>query len=192
MAENEYLDISRSHRWHRVYDAVRDDKPIYQIIDLCGISLRKVIKNLRKPLYVGGPPQVPLGDFLNAFEHGPGALDDTVRRCRGHDFAALFRDASCGATSRREAVEQFLSAVLERISDQIEHRIVCPDGQRTFGRIRSTLDQVQEGLKPEIGRLAEQLAADPEGRLTRPRGERILVPDTRSILRQSLLGVGNA
>ena len=192
MAENEYLDISRSHRWHRVYDAVRDGKPIDQIIDLTGISLRKVLRNLRKPFYVGGPPQVPLGDLLNAFEHGPGPLDEIVRRCRGHDFAALFRDASCGATSRREAMEQFLSAVFQRISDQIEHKIVCPDGQRTFGRIRSTLDQVAEGLKPEIGRLAEELAADPESRLTRPTGKRFLVPDTRTILRQSLLGVGNA
>jgi hypothetical protein len=31
MAENEYLDISKSHRWRRVYDAVRYDRPIGQI-----------------------------------------------------------------------------------------------------------------------------------------------------------------
>lgn len=192
MAENEYLDISKSHRWHQVYDAVRDGIPIDQIIDLSEIALRKAIKNLRKPLNVGGPPQVPLGDLLNAFENGPRALDATVRLCHGHDYAVLFRDASCGATSHREATEQFLSAVFERISDQIEHKVVCPDGQRTFGRVHSTLNQVAEGLRPRISRLAVQLAADPESRLTRPRGSRVPVADTRSILGQSLLGVGNA
>jgi len=192
MAESEYLDISKTHRWHRVYDAVRDGRPIDQIIDLSELSLRKVIKNLRTPLYIEGPPQVPLGDLLDAFEHGLGALDNIVRQCHGHDYAVLFRDASCGATSRREAMEQFLSAVFERISDQIEHKIVCPNGQRTFGRVHSTLNQVAEGLKPRISRLAGQLAADPESRLTRPRGSRVPVADTSSILGQSLLGVGNA
>jgi hypothetical protein len=192
MAENEYLDIGRSHRWHRVYDAVRDDRPVDQIIDLFEITLRKVIRGLREPLFAGGPPQVPLGDLLNAVGDEPAALDRIVRGCRGHDFAVLFRDASCGATSRREAMDQFLSAVVDKISDQIEHKIVCPDGQRTFGHVHFTLSQVAEGLKPRVSRLAEQLAADPQSRLTGPRGKRILVPDTRSILRQSLLGVGNA
>lgn len=192
MAENEYLDIGKSHRWHRVYDAVRDGIPIDQVIRLFEVCLRKVIKALREPLFEGGPPQVPLGDLLNAFGRDPGALDRVVRGCRGHDFALLFRDAVYGATSRREVMEQFLSAVCEKICDQIEHKIACPDGQRTFGRIRSTLDQVEEGLKPEISRLAGQLAADPESRLTRPKSEHILVPDTRSILKESLLGAGNA
>ncbi len=192
MAENEYLDISRSHRWHRVYDAVRDDEPVDQIVDLAEISLRETIRALHKPLFPGGPPQVPLGDLLSAVEDGPGALDRVVRRCRGHDFALLFRDASRGATSRKEAREQFLSAVCEKICDQIEHKIVCPDGQRTFGRIRATLDQVTQGLGPEISRLAGQLAADPESKLVRSRGRRSPVPDTRAILKESLLGVGNA
>jgi hypothetical protein len=175
-----------------VYDAIRDGKPIDQIIDLSQISLRKVIKNLRKPLYAGGPPQVPLGDLLDAFERGPGALDAMVRQCRGHDFAMLLRDASCGATSRKEAMEQFLFAVCEKILDQIEHKITCPDGQHAFGRVRFTLDQVEEGLKAEISRLAGQLAADPESRIRRRSGRRVLVSDTRSILKESLLGVGNA
>ena len=191
MAENEYLDIGRSHRWRRVYDAVRDGRPIDQIVRLFGACLRKVIQALRKPLFEGGPPQVPLGDLLNAFERGPGALDRVVRECRGHDFALLFRDAVYGATSRGEAMEQFLSAVCEKICDQIEHKTACPDGQRTFGRIRSTLDQVEEGLKPEISRLAGRLAANPESRL-RPKGEHVSVPDTRSTLNESLLGLGNA
>jgi hypothetical protein len=192
MAENEYLDIGKSHRWRRVYDAVRDERPIDQIICLFGVCLRKAIKVIREPLFEGGPPQIPLGDLLNAFERGPEAVDRVVRRCRGHDFAVLFQDAIYGATSRKEAMEQFFSAVCEKICDQIEHKIACPDGQRTFGRIRSTLDKVEEGLKPEISRLAGQLAADPGSRLTRPKSEHVLVADTRSILSESLLGLGNA
>jgi hypothetical protein len=192
MAENEYLDIGKSHRWHRVYDAVRDERPIDQIIGLFGVCLREVIRVLRKPLLRGGPPQVPLRDLLDAFERGPEALDRVVRKCRGHDYALLFRDASCGTRSRTEAMEQFLSAVCEKICDQIEHRSARPDGQRTFGQIRSTLNQVEEGLKPEISRLAGKLAANPESRLMRPKGEHVLVPDTRSILKESLLGFGNA
>ena len=88
-------------------------------------------------------------------------------------------------------MEQFLSTVCEKICDQIEHKTACPDGQHTFGRIRSTLDQVEEGLKPEISRLSERLAANPESRL-RLKGEHVSVPDTRSILSESLLGLGNA
>jgi hypothetical protein len=53
------------------------------------------------------------------------------------------------------------------------------------------LDQVEKGLKPEIERLAEHLAADPKRRLTKPRGEDTLLADTKSILCESLLGFAN-
>jgi hypothetical protein len=127
MAENEYLDISSSQRWHRVYDAVRDGKPIDEIVDLFEISLRKVIKNLRKPLYAGGPPQVPLGDLLNAFEHGPGSLDDVVRQCHGHGYAMLFRDASstdgdticsCHLTCR-QSIQSVLASVFLKLGRHV-------------------------------------------------------------------------
>ena len=193
MAENKYLDIDKSLRWRRVYDAVRNESSIDRIVRLSGACLRKAMNAIREPLFEGGPPQIPLSDLFEAFEHGPEALARVVRRCRGHDYACLFQDAIHGATSRGEAMEQFLSAVYEKIRDQVEHRIACPDGQHTFGRIRLILDQVEVGLKPEISRIARQLASDPRSRLRRPKGEDALVADTKSILNESLLvGLGNA
>ena len=82
-------------------------------------------------------------------------------------------------------------SLCEKICDQIEHRIACPDGQHTFSRIRSKLGRAEAGLQSEINRLAGQLAADPESRL-RSKGKHAPIPDTRSILSESLLGVGNA
>ena len=146
---------------------------------------------LRKPVVEGGLPQIPLADMLNAVVHNPCEVELIVRRCRGHDFAHLFHDSTFGAESREVAVESFLSAICEKYCDQIEIQAVKADGQHTFTRVRSQLDQVQSHLRSDVKRFAQQLAADPNRTLRRSRSSSAteVVINTQSVLEESLLWI---
>ena len=67
-------------------------------------------------------------------------MERIVKQCHGHDFVHLFRDSTVGVISREIAMENFLSAICEKYSEQIEMHAVASDGQRTFARARSELD----------------------------------------------------
>lgn len=190
MAENESLDLGRARRWLRVLRAVLEGKPPDQIAVLAGACLRQTIKVLRKPVK-GGPPQLPLTDLLNAIGNDPCAVERIVKQCQGHDFAYLFHDSTFDAQSREAAAESFVTAIREKYFDQIEIQAVKADGQHTFTRIRSQLDQVHAHLRLEIKQIAQQLAANPSHSLRRPRsnGESEIVINTQSVLGESLLGL---
>jgi hypothetical protein len=189
MAENEYLDIDKSHRWLPICHAFCDQESVDRITMLFADCLRKAMNATRKRAFNGSGPQVPLSDLLDAWEQGPGAVARVVRECRGYDYVRVFADATLGATSRKQALEQFMLSISEKISDQIVHKVACPDGQRTFARIQSVMDQAREGMKPQIRRWADQLAFDPGSQLRRAKGADAPVADVRSVLSQSLLGI---
>jgi len=191
MAENESLDLGKSLRWRRVLNAVNDNKPQDQIASLVFLCLIKTVNALRKPVVGGTSPQIPLADMLNAVGQDHCEVERIVRRCRGHDFALLFRDSTHGAASREVAAENFLSAICEKFFDQIEMQAVKADGQHTFRRVRSQLDQVQAHLRSDIKRSAQQLAANPNHTLRRPKSLRATEAaiNNQSILKESLLGI---
>ncbi len=134
---------------------------------------------------------MPLADMLDAVVHDPCEFERIVRRCRGHDFALLFRDSTLGVRSRKVAAENFLSSIVEKFCDKIEIQAVKDGEQYTLPYIRSQLDQVQAHLRSDIKKLSQQLAANPNRALRRPRLNRateslINIP---SILKESLLGI---
>lgn len=188
MAENESLDLGKARRWLRVLRALVDGKSASQIASLASVCLRQTVNALRKPAIEGGPPQVPLADLLNAIGN-PCEVERIVRQCHGHDFAYLFQDSTLNTLSREVASENFLSAICEKYCDQIEMQAVHADGQQMFARVRSQLDQVQAHLRPEINRIAQQLATNPSRSLRRPRSCDANEISTQSVLGESLLGI---
>jgi hypothetical protein len=194
MAENEFLDLARSRRWQRVYRGVVEGRPSDQIAPLVAICLRQTINSIRKPSFAEGSPQVPLGDLLEAWEHGPEAVEQMVRKkCRGHDYARLFGEATLDTATPKEALVGFTSAICEKFFDQIAVRGAKGDGGNTFAQVRSKLNQIREYLTPEICEIAHQLSTDPGKQLRRPRPARTdakaISLDTPSILNESLLGL---
>jgi hypothetical protein len=190
MAENESLDLGKARRWHRVFRAVVDGRSAGQIASLASVCLRQTVNALRKPAFGSGPPQVPIADLLNAVGD-PCEVERLVRRCQGHDFAHLFRDSTLNTESREVAAENFLSAICEKFCDQIVMKAVQADGQHTFTRERSLLEQVQAQLGTDIKRIAQQLATNPNQILRRPRSvdAKETAINTQSILGESLLGI---
>lgn len=187
MAENESLDLGKSLRWRRVLRAMLDDRPAEEIATLVAVCLRQSVKALREP--AGGRyPQVPLADLLDA-AGDPREVDRIVRRCNGHDFVRLFRDSAAYAKTREEALVRYLGGMMEKFFDQIEYRAV-QSGRCTFPDVRSRLDQVKALVKPDVERIARQLAANPKSSMPRSRsgaGSGTAI-NTESVLSESLLG----
>ena len=189
MAENEELDLGKSRRWRRVLSAVLDDKPAEEIAPAAVESLMRNVKALRKPAFWGRSPQVPLADLLDAVGGDPHEIDRIVRRCNGHDFVRLFRDSAAYAKTREEALVRYLGGMMEKFFDQIEYRAV-QSGHCTFPDVRSRLDQVKVLVKPDVERIARQLAANPNSSMPRSRsvaGSGTAI-NTESVLSESLLG----
>ena len=189
MAENEELDLGKSLRWRRVLNAVLDDKPADEIAALVVVCLRLSVNALRRPVFGGCSPQVPLADLLDAIGT-PCEVDRIVRGCGRHDYAQLFRDSTVDAKTRREGSESFLDGICEKCFDQIKMKTVQTDGYHTFPHVRSRLDEVKALIKPDVKRIAQQLAANPSASLRRPRssGRSGTGINTQSVLSESLLG----
>jgi hypothetical protein len=192
MAENESLDLARTRRWQRVYRAIVGGQSAEQIADLAEVCLRQTINAIHKPVDRGGPPQVPLGDLLNALECGPKEVERIVQDCKGHDFARLFQNSGLDTPCREVAAENFLLAIYDKYSDQIAMQCV-QDGRYTFARVRLKLDQIQSTLRPGIRQLAHQLAANPNRPLRRSKSSKTetitSTINTESVLSESLLGL---
>ena len=190
MAENESLDLRKSPRWRRLLDAVKNGTPANQMALLAKRCLIETVNALSKPLYAGGPPQVPLAELLDAVVHNPQEIKQIVRRCHGHDFVLLLCDSTLGVVSCEVAAENFLSAIVEKYCAKIEIQAAKDGGQYTLPRIRSQLDQMQAHLRSDKKKLAQQLAANPNRTLrrtglNRATESRINLP---SVLKESLLG----
>lgn len=182
------MDLGNSPRWRRVLNVVLDDKSAEEIAPVVVESLRLNLKALRKPIW-GHSPQVPLADLLDAVEGDPRVIDQIVRQCKGHDFVRLFRDSAAYAKTREEALVRYLGGMIEKFFDQIEYRAV-QRGHCTFPDVRSRLYQVKVLVKPDIERIARQLAANPNSSIPRPRsgaGSGTAI-NTETVLNESLLG----
>lgn len=192
MAENESLDLGKSRRWQRVYHAIRDGYRADQVAGLARICLQRTINAIGKPIFKDGPPQVPLADLLGKLEHDPRGIDEIVRKCNGHDYARLFRDAALGAETREEGLKKFMFAICDKFFDQVAMQSVTPDGKNTFHQVRSVLNQTRKCLEPEVTRMSQQLSVNPDKPL-RSRAfsseKNTVSIDTKSILKESLLGL---
>jgi hypothetical protein len=131
MAENESLDLgaSYSQRWEATFAAIRGGAP-------CGAVAARVLKALygglnraRKQFREHG---TPLSEFLGARGSRP-RLRELVRQSEGHLYAQSLESAAhvSGATEK-ECLRGWVEAILDRVTDQICHRVAGTKNWPTF------------------------------------------------------------
>lgn len=188
MAENESLDLGGAYakRWDAPFDAVRKGATSAEVVrsieDALNSGLRKALKQLNKDY------GVTLSELLKR-RHDRAALKQLLKRADGHHYVRVFEVAAfISGSSEHECLRGWLHAMLDRIFDQICHRVAGQDNWPTFGDVRKFLDEVQLDLQPAVDKLVANFADNPAylPRRKGPKGEK-RVDSTARLLSTSLL-----
>ena len=182
MAENESLNLDRTRRWQPVLQAARDGANADELTQLARRCLVRTLQAVQK--------QIPFDALLNAACNNPDALPDLVRDCKlGRDYARLFQRVADKGASREQVLVAYQREVCSNFLNQIHNRTAC---RRSFeespAESRERLDGVRDALDVDYRRIASNLAADPEWKITMPRGPgRTRTEQAQELLDQSLL-----
>lgn len=191
MAENESLDLGGSYakRWDVVCEHVRKGASAEQIAskveDALYAGLRKSLKQFQQK-------GVTLADLLKSRDC-PQDLRQLLRKMQGHDYARLFADAAavCGPTET-DCVAGWIDAVLDKVTDQICHRVAGSEHHPTMDDVQAFTGEVRDKLNPVVERIVTKLAEDPDWLPKRaPTKGRVPVNATADLMNTSLLGAPN-
>lgn len=188
MAENESLDLGGPYakRWDVVCDHVRKGASPEQVASMVEVALYKALRNALKQCKEKG---VTLADLLKSRDC-PQTLRQLLRRTQGHDYVRLFADAAavCGPTEM-DCVAGWIDAVLDKVTDQICHRVAGSEHHPTMDDIQAFTDEVRDKLTPVVERIVKNLAEDPDWLPKRaPTKGQVPVDATAELMNLSLLG----
>jgi len=182
MPESESLNLDRTRRWQPVLQAVGNGANADELTILARRCLIRTLQAVQK--------QIPFKALLNAACNNPDALPDLIRACKqGRDYARLFQRVADKGASREEVLVAYQREVCSNFLNQIHNQIAC---RRAFEespeKIRERLDGVREALDGDYRRISKNLAADPEWKISMPRGSRrSRAEEAQELLGQSLL-----
>ena len=190
MAENESLDLgaSYSQRWDKPFKAIRRGAPCGEVAAKVRDALYGGINTARKRFREHG---APFANFLAARGSRP-QLRQLVRKTEGHHYAQLLESsAHASGPTPEDCLRGWAGAILDRVIDQICHRVAGTENWPTFFDVKEFTDDVRHALADDIEHIATKLAQDPECRLQPGRaqamGESPSSP-TEELLCMSLLG----
>jgi len=190
MAENESLDLGAaySQRWDKPFRAIRKGAPCGEVAAKVRKALYGGVNKARKQFQEHG---APLADFLSARGSRP-QLRQLVRTTEGHHYARLLESSAHASGPKAEdCVRGWFEAILDRVIDQICHRVTGTENWPTFFDVKEFTDKVRHALADDVERIATKLAQDPNCRLTSQRQEATgASPNgpTEELLGTSLLG----
>jgi hypothetical protein len=186
MAENESLDLDSSPRMRVVFNAFHKGASGQKVVAKLENAL---IGGLRKALKQFKQKGVLLGDLLKSRD-SPQALSDLVRKTEGHDYARLFADAAAiSAPTDTDCLAGWINAVLDKMTDQICHRVAGSENWPTIDDVQAFIGDVREKLTPVVDRLVTKLADDPTWQPKRaPTKGQGSVDGTAELMGLSLLG----
>ena len=188
MAENESLDLGGPYakRWDPVCEKVRKGESPEQV----AAELEKALyRGLAKTLKQIRDRGVTLQELLSSRD-SPQRLRQLLGKCLGHDYVRLLIDAAAvSGPNERDCLGTWINAIVDTVEDQICHRSVEIDNQRTFDDVRDFVVDVRRKLAPTVDRLATGLGEDPS-RIPRrpPKRRQSSVSPTAELLSLSLLG----
>ena len=188
MAENESLDLGQpgGQRWKHVLDAVQKRKSPPDIARQVELKLPQALSKALKEFV---ECDVTFDEFMKSRDDTK-ALKRLVRKCNGHEFANLFEQTaaiSAGENDRR-LLGSFLDGVLDRVVDQITHKVVGAEWE-SIENVRTVFNEVRELVQPDIDRLTRKLDDNHGWNPTvKPRNQEQKAEDAQSLMRVSLLG----
>lgn len=190
MAENESLDLGASYaqRWDKPFKAIRRGAPCGEVAAMVRDALYGGVKKARMQFREHG---APLADFMAARGSRP-QLRQLVRKTEGHHYAQLLESsAHASGPTPEDCLRGWGEAILDRVIDQISHRVAGTENWPTFFDVKEFTDDVRHALADDIERIATKLAQDPDCRLQPKRVEAKSEPPsspTKDLLGMSLLG----
>jgi hypothetical protein len=162
MAENESLDLKspQAQRWNAVRDAARKGASREKVGDITRTRLYQALRKSIKQLKRRG---VSVGDFLEN-RGNPRLLRHLVRQTEGHPYAKML---VCVLNAnpdleRVECLRRWVSSVLERVFDQIDHGLAGTEYFPNFFLSQEFLGQILQDLEADIQRIATNLDKNPE------------------------------
>jgi len=183
MAENEYLDSSKSRRWLSVADGLCekvDNDVLFRSTQDCFYkSLREIGKNTPFPeLLANVDNREKLGELCRSF---PGA----------GDVKALLLDAAHDNSDRADMLKHFLRSGLGNCLYDIPALAAERSNDISLSDSRRRLEEVRIRLEPDIRRIADKWAVDPSWKPQKPRSSSFeaasAVDQTQRLLNHSLL-----
>ena len=188
MAENESLDLD-SPRMRVVFDAFRNGASCPVVKSKLEIAL---IGGLRRALKQFREKGVTLADLLESRDC-PRALQQLLRKTQGHDYARLFADATAASgPTETDCLAGWIDAVLDKVTDQICHRIAGSEHYPTIDDVQAFTGEVRDKLNPVVERIITKFAEDPNWQPRRaPTKGQVPVNATADLMNFSLLGATN-
>jgi hypothetical protein len=186
MAENESLDLDSSPRMRVVFDAFRNGASCPEVSSKLEHAL---IGGLRKALKQFREKGVTLADLLKSRDC-PQVLRQLLRKTQGHDYARLFADAAAtSGPTETDCVAGWIDAVLDKVTDQIYHRVAGSEHHPTIDDVQAFTGEVRDKLNPVVERLVTKLAEEPDSlpRQSPTKGQ-VPVDATADLMNFSLLG----
>ncbi len=161
MAENEYLDVTKSRRWQAVVQAIRD-----------GLDTDGVFWRFRRCLYKTVQQfckELPFAELIESVDD-PKRLADLADRLEGgHDVKGLLLFAAEEASGPVNVIEDFLNLSVDGILHDIPYYVAQTDPSINLSGLRNEMRTVRNEMSPDIRHIAEKLANNPSGPLRRPR-----------------------
>jgi hypothetical protein len=183
MAENEYLDSTKSRRWLAVADGLREGCDLDELTERIGVKFHKSFRELGQ--------EIPL-DVLIANINNPVKLEEVCHSFEGaSDVKSLLLEATQNCNSPVTALQQFLRDALQRILYDIPWIASERSGHSNVSDDRRRLDEARMRLEPDLRRMAEKWAENPSWKPVRqrkgPATAQAKVDVTRSMLSESLI-----
>jgi len=190
MAENESLDLGTSYakRWETAFNAVLNGEPCEKVVPkFC----KALYGGLRKALKQFQEHGVSLSELLDARDSRQ-RLRQLIRQLEGHQYAHLFESAALASgTAAEDYLRGWVDSVLDKVFDQVKLRVAGRDDSPTFYELKEVADKVRESLAPDVERIADNLAKNPDWRPQvkggKTKSEKAVSP-TEELLSMSLLG----
>jgi hypothetical protein len=161
MAENESLDLGGAYakRWDAPFAAIQKGASVTDVSrkfeEALGGGLRKALKQMKKDYGVS------LTELLEQRQSRP-ALRQLLQRTYGHLYVQLFvAAAAASGPSQRECLRGWVDAILDRMFDQISHRVAGRENWPTFGDVQEFMQDVQQRLEPVVEKLVANFEKDP-------------------------------
>lgn len=184
--ENESLDLREpgGQRWKYFLAAVRDKKPIEDVVRQLELKLPKALSKAIKEFMEKG---VRISDFL-ASRNDAKKLKELVKSCNGHEYAKLLTD-TCAAfpnNTELDLVKQYLNSIVNRFEARVRLEVLGNEWS-DLDQLDKYLGHARTAFRKDVSRIALSIV-DNQLPTVRKSDKQQKEKDAKNLLGTSLLG----